>query len=150
MAENSDPWVGKRFYGSFQDLLPTGTQMVEVKDCVETEALKFSLEMPLKPASVRLEEALTAARADMSLKATEERAIPAATKEATPKPAPGARTENGVKPAAKGAKAPGTVAAVAGGVQGTGAGSVPTTVKPGPETTPGGNADVIRKDKPSE
>ena len=79
---NRDPWVGKRFYGSFMDLLPTGTQMVEVKDCVETEALKFSLEMPLKPAAARLAEAEAAAQAETRLNAAEERGIPAATKDA--------------------------------------------------------------------
>jgi hypothetical protein len=142
LAENRDPWVGKKFYGSFQDLLPGGTQMVEVKDCVETEALKFPLEMPLKSASVRLEEALAAARAEMNLKATEGRAIPASTKEKTAKPAAGTRTENPAKPAAKGATVVGTV--------GAGAGNVPTTGQAAPQTPSAGNADVTRKDKPSE
>jgi Tfp pilus assembly protein PilN len=142
VAENSDPWVGKRFYGSFQDLLPTGTQMVEVKDCVETEALKFSLEMPLKPASVRLEEALAATRADMNAKAMEEGAIPAAKKDVKPKAAPGTRTEGPAKPAAKGTTVVGTAAA--------GAGSVPPTGQATPAPTSSGNADMTRKNKPSE
>jgi hypothetical protein len=162
VAESSDPWVGKRFRESFQDLLPTGTQMVEVKDCVETEALKFSLEMPVKPASKRLEEALGAARADLNVKAAEE-GNPAATKTAAPKGAPGARTENPVKPEAKDTKAQGPAPAAA--PVATGAGSAATTEKAGQATTPSGKAAATKveatgrnagasidenKDKPSE
>ena len=59
-----DPWVGKHFFGSFVELLPTATQKVEVQDYVENEALKFGLKLPVKPPTVRLAEAVQAARAD--------------------------------------------------------------------------------------
>ncbi|KPJ56069.1 MAG: hypothetical protein AMS16_03045 [Planctomycetes bacterium DG_58] len=59
-----DPWVGKNFFTSFEELLPTATQKMEVQDYVEKEALKFGLKLPVKPPSVRLAEAIQAARED--------------------------------------------------------------------------------------
>ncbi len=55
------PDPGKSFYASFQDLLPTETTKVDVKDdYVEKEALKVALKMPIKGPSTRLDEALQA------------------------------------------------------------------------------------------
>jgi len=73
VPDEREPWLNKRFFRSFLDLLPTSTERVEVKDCVEKEALKFSLKMPLKTASVRLGEALQAAKDETSRRQGEER-----------------------------------------------------------------------------
>ncbi|HUW56316.1 MAG TPA: hypothetical protein VMZ92_06745 [Planctomycetota bacterium] len=80
---NSDPWVGRQFFRSFVDLLPTSTQKVEVKDYVEKEALKFGLKMPVKTASVRLDEAMAAAREDRIRRQGEPR-VPVAPRPKTP------------------------------------------------------------------
>lgn len=74
----SDPWVGRNFFGAFKELLPTSTQKVEVKDYVETEALKFGLKMPVKPASVRLNEAVQVIRDELNRRRVEERTRAAA------------------------------------------------------------------------
>ena len=66
--------MGREFFSSFLELLPTSTQKITVKDYHEEEALKFSLKMPLKPASTRLGEALQVAREEITRKRAEERA----------------------------------------------------------------------------
>ena len=82
-----DPWVGKRFFASFVELLPTGTQKVEVRDYVEKEALKFGLKLPVKSASVRLTEAVEAARAEQRHQQIEHRMPTRGGQRVTPKAA---------------------------------------------------------------
>jgi len=147
VADSSDPWVGKRFFGSFQDLLPTGTQAIEVKDFVETEALKFSLVMPLKPASARLAEALQGARDDINRKLSEPKTRPAATGEKTPKRTPAADGGTTGKPADKGASAIGTTPGAGTETPPAAVTGSPTTEKPAPEATRDEKTDVVNKEK---
>jgi Tfp pilus assembly protein PilN len=147
VAESSDPWLGKRFFGSFQDLLPTGTQMIEVKDCVETEALKFSLVMPLKAASVRLAEALQAAREEINRKQAEDKTHPGSTGEKTPKGAPAAHTEAPEKPQAKTAPAVETTPSAPTGTSSAAVTSSPAPEKPAPEATRAEKTDVVKEEK---
>jgi len=87
-AKGGDVLVGKKFFESFQDLLPTGAKKVEVRDYVEKVALDLKVKMPLKPTSVRLSEALKALREEQRQKRVGERGkrktVPRRPKSGTP------------------------------------------------------------------
>jgi hypothetical protein len=91
VEKSSDPWVGKRFYSSFLDVLPTATDKVEVRDYVETEALKFKLELLLKPEGDRQQEALTAYVEGEAASVVTNTPVPAAPKMTAP---PAAATDD--------------------------------------------------------
>jgi hypothetical protein len=61
-VQGHDPWVGREFFDVFQDIAPTRTEKVEEKDYVEKVALEFALNIPLKTAEERLEQAQKDAR----------------------------------------------------------------------------------------
>ncbi len=95
--------VGKSFYSSFMDLLPTETTKVDVKEgeYVEKEALKVALKMPVKPPSLRQAEAVQAEQDKTKVNGGQ--AIPATDKPGRPartaKPEPVSATTPADKPA---------------------------------------------------
>ena len=128
----TDPWMGRRFFSDFLELLPTSTQKVELKDYVEREALKFGLNLPLKPASVRQAEGVAAARQSRNRRLNHP-TVPATPKRETPTDAKDEKPE--APPAAK------TPVSEAPAVQDT-----PTAAAPEPD---GAGEDVVEAGEPA-